>query len=107
MAKDVITIRPDGTIQFVANPSLQRPLSRLGAVQTERASIIHPQRSSLSVAFWLLRKLVRDDSRLAGWTRTWNCMWLVAIHDGPTFGPFANRQDAIEEEVQWLQNVKL
>lgn len=71
----------------------------LDQVEQRRVSRIVPIRLLLRAAFYLLRALVPDDSRLAAWTRRWRCQWQVVI-DGETFGPYTSRDDAIAFEKQ-------
>ncbi|RJX82292.1 hypothetical protein [Pseudomonas sp. LS-2] len=62
-----------------------------------RVSHVVPRRWPLRMAFAVLRGLVADKSRIASWTRTWNCDWTVIIKD-EAFGPFTMRERAIEFE---------
>lgn len=67
--------------------------------QTEKTRVSHivPKNCLLRMAFVALRAVVRDESRAAGWTRHWNCLWLVCI-EHETFGPFTDRVEAIKFE---------
>lgn len=69
--------------------------------QTEKTRVSHivPENWLLRVAFVALRAVVRDESRAAGWTRKWGCLWIVRI-ERETFGPFVDRADAIKFEKQ-------
>jgi len=70
-----------------------------------RASHIEPSNMLLRVLFIALRGIVDDSSRIAEWTRTWNCAWRVNLI--PVNGPvidhqWLNRADAIQFEIEWL-----
>lgn len=63
----------------------------------KRVSHIWPASRLLRVCFRLMRLLVSDRSRMANWTRSWSCRWIVRI--GPDrFGPFTDRSSAIRFE---------
>ena len=70
--------------------------------QTRRVSTIVPQNVLLRCTFAVLRSLVADSSRVAAWTRTWRCVWLVRIARA-TYGPFRNRSEAIKFEKGLIQ----
>lgn len=63
----------------------------------QRVSRIVPTNVVLMVAFYIVRGLCSDDSKLAAWTRLWPCQWKVVI-DRRSFGPFESRADAIAFE---------
>jgi hypothetical protein len=98
-----VTVLPDGQLRFVVTKEA-RILGGLGRMTTRRASHVVPQNHLLRVLFRLLRSCVSDDSRCAGWTRRWHCRWLadLRISGGPVLGPYAIRQQAIVQEVDWL-----
>lgn len=60
----------------------------------KRVSCIVPTNGFLMVAFYVIRGLCSDESKVAAWTRVWRCQWKVLI-DGKSYGPFSNRADAI------------
>lgn len=70
----------------------------------QRVSRIVPKNPFLKIAFYVIRFLAADTSRIAAWTRKWPCQWLVLI-DLNTYGPFSNRQDAItfEKDIIYTQ----
>ncbi|WP_029523588.1 hypothetical protein [Persephonella sp. KM09-Lau-8] len=65
--------------------------------KVKRVSKIVPQNLLLRVAFVLIRSLVPDNSKIADWTRTWKCNWIVVLN-GKKYGNFKNRKKAIEFE---------
>jgi hypothetical protein len=80
-------------------------LLKLTDSPSRRASHVIPANTYLRLAFQAIRKLVADDSRLAAWTRTWSCMWLVDMRlVGAGILPvhYSNRLAAIDAEVAAL-----
>jgi hypothetical protein len=90
-------------------------------VVTKRASHVEPTGYVTRAVFHLLRSLVKDDSVLAAWSRTWRCTWRV--NTAPVGGPilrwkhtdnwrsevfpehiaaWQNRKEAIDNEVAFL-----
>lgn len=69
----------------------------------QRVSRIVPTSFPLMVAFYVIRGLCSDESKMAAWTRRWGCQWKVVI-DGESFGPFDNRADAISFEKEKIYN---
>ena len=63
----------------------------------KRVSRIVPTNGFLMVAFYVIRGLCSDESKIAAWTRVWRCQWKVLI-DGKSYGPFSSRADAIAFE---------
>ena len=93
-----------GTIRTITHDAQQVDFCKqLGKATTRRASFIEPENAMLRWTFHMIRRNVKDCSRLAQWTRRWRCNWRVAIVNGPTFGRYRNRQAAIDAEVLWLQ----
>lgn len=70
--------------------------------EKQRVSVIVPRNLVLRVLFVVLRALVSDESRIAEWTRHWDCDWDVVI-DGEHHGPFADRQEAVRFEKDLIQ----
>lgn len=108
-AEHNITIRPDGSVEFIHDDELAAELTDAlgGAADKQRASHVEPTNILLRWAFHLVRRRVSDGSRLAEWTRGWRCEWRARIFDGPMLGPFDDRQAAIDAEVEWLLANKL
>jgi hypothetical protein len=98
----IINIDSTGKIQMIAGHGLD--LSGEGIAVKRRASHVEPVALLPRLAFHLIRRLVNDDSRLAGWTRRWRCLWRVAIVDGPILpGAWRDRLEAIAAEVEWIE----
>ena len=101
----VISVEDDGAMNFLNKPEVE-DLVQPGSVK-RRISHVEPVNSLFRFAFHLIRKRVSDESRLAQFTREWNCLWRVRVLDGPTFGRFASRQAAIDAEVEFWQREKM
>ena len=70
-----------------------------------RASHVEPVNVVLRFLFHVIRRIVRDDSATAGWTRVWPCLWRVNMSPvGAGILPvhYSNRQAAIDAEVEAL-----
>ena len=52
---------------------------RIETVTKTRVSHVWPANIALRAIFIALRAVVRDESKVAGWTRTWGCIWKVVI----------------------------
>lgn len=98
-----VVIGRDGTIRFIDKPDLAS-LKEEGVATTRRASHVEPVNRLARFLFHLIRKRVADESRAAQFTRIWPCTWRARIFDGPTLGPYRNRQEAIDAEVEWLES---
>ena len=101
-----ITIDADGQIEFVNKPELAAAFAT-EQVTRQRASHVEPTNALLRALFRLLRAHSHDAGPVAAFTRSWPCRWRVSIIDGPTFGPFRQRADAIDAEVRWLNDNRL
>jgi hypothetical protein len=117
--RDVITVTidEDGDLIFLQTDSADI-FMELGKTITKRASHVEPATFWARVAFHILRALVTDDSDVAAWTREWKCAW--RINTKPVGGPiltwadlwgsvapsttatFADRQNAIDAEIEFL-----
>lgn len=95
----IVFIEKDGTTKGLVSPVTQ--LLRLGNIR--RVSHIEPTNAVLRWLFHCVRYQVADTSYLAAFTRCWPCQWRANIVNGPTMGPFRNRQDAIKAEVLWIE----
>ena len=62
-----------------------------GVRVTSRASHVEPYFFWDRVLFHILRTLFADDSRVAAWTRTWQCWWRV--NTAPVGGPILTWAD--------------
>lgn len=115
-----ITIDENGDQVFLKTDAADVFLEQ-GEVITRRASHVEPADLPRRIAFSLIRRLVADTSKIAAWTRNWACLWRVntAPVGGPIltwddvswnssdrplgkFATWSNRQDAIDAEVQFL-----
>ncbi len=116
-----VTIEESGNAVFLATDSADAFLE-MGKVVTRRASHVEPATFWARQLFRVLRTLVSDTSAVAAWTRTWNVGW--RINTKPVGGPILtwahvapskcaswmdeqvftshNRQEAIDEEVKFL-----
>lgn len=103
-----VIIEPDGTVRFIMADDLAGLLTE-GNAQVTRASNVMPAGLLKRIAFRVIRNLVPDNSRLAGWTRTWRGHWIadMKLSGGPVlrgaYGKgFALRADALVAEVEWI-----
>lgn len=126
-----LTIEEDGDLTFLATDSADVFLEQ-GETITRRASHVEPVGLLLRIAFHLLRGF-GNKNQIAAWTRTWACDWRVNTKPvgGPVltywhkyhgtqweawYGPeimehfkttewsSPNRQDAIDFEIEFLNN---
>ena len=98
-----LIITTTGEIKAITHTDAEVDLCHhIGQATTRRASHIEPATPALRWLFHTIRRNVSDSSHLAQWTRTWTCRWRVAIINGPTFGSYTSRAEAIEAEVAWL-----
>ncbi|MCQ9090675.1 hypothetical protein [Vibrio alginolyticus] len=95
MTKKRIVIKQGEVIGFADEVSFEG--LTLEIYDKKRVSKIVPTNFFLMLAFYALRLVCSDNSKLAGWTRVWRCSWKVVI-DGEEFGPFQKRIDAINFE---------
>jgi hypothetical protein len=117
-----VTIDENGDMLYLKTDSCD-VLLELGETVTKRASHVEPVSVPLRYAFRLLR-MFGDKTRVAEWTRHWQCEWLVDTR--PVGGPvltyadvepryknlsapigkriatWRNRQDAIDAEIIFL-----
>lgn len=94
----IIFIAPDGVVTGIASDVTQR----MSLGNKQRISYIEPVHPVLRWIFHLIRKRVRDDSKLAQFTRQWKCLWRANIFHGPILGPFKERAQAISAEIAWV-----
>lgn len=101
-----VDVMPNGDLRYIAKPETER-LSSIGETSKRRISRVEPTNFFKRIAFLFLRRVVRDDSRLAKWSRTWRCTWRVRMLDsGHIFGSFADRQSAIDAEVDYWNEIE-
>jgi hypothetical protein len=104
MKEIVLTIEDNGDLTFLDSSSADAFLD-LGETTKRRASHILPVTFIYRQWFRILRTLFGEKGRVAEWTRRWNTAWIVDARPigGPRFPQhFANRQDAIDFEVDFL-----
>lgn len=94
-----IIIHPDGNIESLENEITQD----LGLTRKTRVSRVEPVNPALRFLFHAIRKRVSDNSKIACWTRTWPCRWQADIFDGPVLGPYGLRQEAINAEIEFIE----
>ena len=88
MSEQQINIGPDGKIRLIDHSELGEAL---GTVARQRASHVEPANRILRGIFRALRAHTNDSGPVAAFTRSWPCLWTVAIIDGPSFGPYRQR----------------
>jgi hypothetical protein len=97
-----VTIDEQGNQLFIKGKGTDIFLS-LGEVVTKRGSHVVPINPVLNLCFRAIRALVSDTSKVAAWTRTWNCLWCAEIVNGPVlWASGTTRSKAIEAEVSYL-----
>jgi len=101
-SEHIITIHPGGLCEWLGSRELDPLEDALGLSARIRLSHIEPVNILLRVAFLLIRYCVADGGAIAGWTRRWPCLWRVRIFNGPTWGRFSDRAEAIQAEHEWL-----
>lgn len=99
-----VVVRDDGELVCLDNDSTAW-LKPLGHVTTRRASHVEPDKWPLRLIFHVLRWFFGDKGWMATFTRHWPCLWRVNV--SPLHGPilpgrWRDRQEAIEAEVEWL-----
>lgn len=98
-----VTITEDGDQLFLNTPGAAGVFCEAGMSIVRRASFVEPENAYLRLTFRAIRKLVSDNSRIAQWTRTWDCLWRVAIVGGPILPDrYTDRIKAIEAEICFL-----
>jgi hypothetical protein len=100
-----LTIDDEGNAVFLKSHGADLFCS-IGSVKTQRGSHVEPKYWPLRIAFHVIRLLVKDDSRVAQWTREWWCMWRVNLApvNGPVVGYWRDRMEAIAFEINYLNN---
>ncbi len=87
-----VTIDEDGDLIYLKT-SEHDIFAEMGEVITQRASHVEPDTFWLRVAFRFLR-LFGDKTRVAEWTRGWDCLWRV--NTAPVGGPILTWGDVWE-----------
>ena len=98
-----LIIDEDGNCKMVLTAAAK--LLNLTDSPSSRASHVLPCNLALRLAFRAIRALVSDDSRLAQWTRTWGCKWLIdmsPVGGGILPTTYYDRKQAINAEVAAL-----
>jgi hypothetical protein len=102
--QEVTFIIADGTMTYL----LTKAAPRLEGAVIRRASHVIPVNTVLQAAFRILRACVSDGSRLAAWSRTWPCKWMVdmtPVGGGILPVQFEDRAAAIDAEVEALNKL--
>ena len=120
-----VTIDESGDMVYLNTPE-NDIFMELGERITTRASHVEPYALLPRLLFTIIRYFVHDDSKLAAWTRGWNCLWRV--NTKPVGGPiltcghvwhrldawgrlfadfegvaaWSKREDAISAEIEFL-----
>ena len=71
-----VTIDENGDQVFLKGPA-SAVFGDIGPCEPRRASHVVPESLLLRAAFKALRAVVSDTGRLAAWSRTWECYWIV------------------------------
>lgn len=107
----IVQIRPTGKTTLVFHPDKQAAeaalFDRLGAIiQERRGGHVYPARRAPRLAFRALRRLFGGRGRIADWTRSWRCRWIVvdAVTHRRLPGTFASHAAAVDAEVKWILN---
>lgn len=103
MEQGIIRITADGTVRFLNTPETATLITP--ETVTRRASHVEPVNLALRLLFHTLRRGFGDKTTAAQFTRMWPCLWRVNL--SPVGGPvlqvrWRDRKQAIEAEVQWL-----
>lgn len=98
----VITIE-DGVARFLVNETTAEFVEEGATIR--RASHVEPDGVVARGVFHALRRLFGEKGTVAGFTRTWTCLWRVNL--GPANGPilvgrWKDRKEAIAAEIEWL-----
>lgn len=87
-----VTIDENGDLIYLKT-SEHDIFAELGEVITRRASHVEPLDPLLRFAFRVLR-LFGDKTRVAEWTRGWECLWIVDTR--PVGGPILRNKDVYD-----------
>ena len=92
-----------GDVTFLVTPAAAAFVTDDAVVS--RASYVIPDNFLLRIVFRILRTVLGDKGRMAEFTRSWKCKWVVDTR--PTAGVilpkrYSNRAEAIEAEVNFL-----
>ena len=101
-----VVITPDGDVEMIEYKEAEGLIKSLGTIQERwRATHIVPTDHCLQLAFVILRRSFGEQGRIAQWTRSWRVQWTADLRPsgGPVVEPFDSRQEAIEFEIQWLE----
>lgn len=106
----VIDVTPSGGTTLVYHPDKQATdaealSAALGSVQDDRrGGHVYPLWPDRRMAFRFLRWLFGSKGRVADWTRTWRCLWVVRLADTGQMLPglHCSHTAAVEAEVAWI-----
>lgn len=66
-------------------------------ISSRRVSNIYPVNTLLKYLFISIRRFVKDESKIANWTRDWKVSWSV-YYKNKSYGCFNDRKEAIKYE---------
>ena len=75
---------------------------QLESFERKRVSHVVPAGPLKRLFFGAIRCVAGESTKLAAWTRTWRCAWLVLV-DEKRYGPFIERHEAIAFEKQLIR----
>lgn len=102
---DIVIDLDDSGATFVLDDDTYSLLG-LGEASVRRASHVVPACRPARWAFRLLRTVFGESGRVAAWTRSWRCRWVVDMRPsgGPSrLGEYDRRSDALDAERAWLR----
>lgn len=102
--EQLIVIRDGGKIEMIMDGEVSTAIIGDSDKTIRRASHVEPINWLLRRVFHLLRGHFGEEGKVASWTRNWNCVWRVNMtpSNGPIFGTFDDRDQALDAEVNWL-----
>jgi hypothetical protein len=100
-----ITITEDGDQLFLVGHGAE-VFCEAGVSTVWRASYVVPESLPLRLLFRAIRAIVPDKSKIAQWTRSWQCLWRVhVIAEGVDItlnSRYHDRSQAIKAEIHFL-----
>ena len=100
MVEEYLRIDEDGNVYCFHDSKFVKMLK---IEEQKRLSHITPKNPFLKIIFKTLRWIFKDESKVAEWTRHWDCEWEVEL----ILPTFKNRSDAINYEKEVITLLKL